>query len=106
MHQEIIFHHFIDSRGNPAGGHTYATGLCIHWQDGPLSVNGEQLEPSGCFVETVIEAAMNRLEFYQRTKFASKYNSLAISHLGHALHHLRERTEDREDRGVEGTHEA
>ena len=78
--------------------------MTIAWQNGPLSVDGERKEPNGCFVETVISAAVGRLEYYQGSKFACRENALAITKLQEALHWLEHRTKSREARGVEGTH--
>lgn len=106
--QEIEENHVIDEAGNPAGGSTHALGMDIFWQSGPLSVAGPcsdvRLDPNGCFVETVIAAAMGRLNHYQGSKFASDYNEKALMFLGLALDALHARTADREERGVEGTY--
>ena len=104
MDQKVESHQFSEANGNPAGGQTFGPGLCIAWQNGPLAVDGQRKEPNGCFVETVIEAAIQRLEFYQQSKFRSDYNEQAIRHLCHARSALEERTWNRETRGVEGTH--
>lgn len=105
MNQPIIENHKLDDNGNPAGGVTTGTGIEIHWQDSPLNVDGIRKEPSGAFVEGVINAAIGRLEFYNEGKFKCRENSLAITKLQEALHWLNARTADREKRGVEGTHE-
>lgn len=107
MRQEIEQHHRLDEDGNPAGGTSHGLGFAIHWQDGPLvkSEGGTRLAPNGAFVEGVIEAAKGRLEHYQSTKFACPENESAIIHLDLALAALEARTADREERGVEGTHE-
>ena len=97
--------HFLDENGNPAGGTTVGKGIWIDWQNGPLAVSGERLEPNGAFVEDVIRAAIGRLEYYNSSKFRCRENSLAITKLEEALHWLNHRTADREQRGVEGTHE-
>lgn len=104
MNQPIIENHKLDENGNPAGGVTTGTGIEIHWQDGPLNVDGIRKEPNGAFVEGVINAAIGRLEFYNESKFKCRENSLAITKLQEALHWLNARTADREKRGVEGTH--
>ena len=104
MQQVIGEVHNTDDNGNPSGGMTTSTGLSITWQNGPLCVNGERLEPNGCFVETVLVAARGRLAHYQNSKFASRYNADAIDHIDKALAALASRTKDREARGVEGTH--
>lgn len=99
---------FEDRDGNPAGGYVKGIGLAIEWQDGPLGRGEERRHPNGAFVETVIAAVVQRIEFYQRTadrRFACRENALAITHLEEALHWLQARTAKREARGVEGTHE-
>lgn len=97
-----------DENGNPAGGLVGGVGLWIKWQDGPLGRGDDRKEPNGAFVETVIAAAKQRLEYYQTTadgRFACEENLQAIRYLTVALQHLEKRTKDREARGVEGTHE-
>ena len=104
MKQELTINEHWTEQGNPAGGVTCAPGLCISWQNGPLGRDAARREPNGCFVETVIEAARERLLFYQGTRFRCDENGDAISHLEPALAVLQERTERREAVGVEGTH--
>lgn len=96
-------HQFLDETGAPEGGCTFGTGFTISWQRGPLGRGPERIEPNGAFVEDIIEAAKNRLEFYQESRFASPYNAVAIDHLRMALESLHRRTADREAREVEGT---
>ena len=91
--------HMVDKDGNPAGGLTVAPGMRLEWQNGPGEVQ------TGAVVEQVIQAAIDRLSFYQEGKFASEYNKSAINYLRGAKRVLNERTADREARGVEGTHE-
>jgi hypothetical protein len=100
----IVTHYFCDADGNPAGGTTYGRGFTIGWQNGPLGRGAERKEPNGAFVEDVIEAAADRLAYYQGTKFASDHNARALDALRSALTALNERTADREGRKVEGTH--
>lgn len=99
----------LDSNGNPAGGCVSGTGLDITWQNGPLGRGAERQEPNGAFVETVIEAARQRIQFFQtasNAKFACRENAIAITKLEEALLWLDKRTRDRERRQVEGTHTA
>lgn len=108
MQQEITETHAVDADGLPAGGITSAKGLQIDWQDGPLAVDGVRREPNGCFVETVIAAAIGRLEFYEQAsggRFSCIQNESAILHLRTSLKHLHSRTAERTKRGVEGTHQ-
>lgn len=93
-----------DSDGNPAGGFVSGTGIFIEWQDGPLGRGEGRLDPNGAFVETVIAAALQRIQYYQEGKFSCRENALAVTKLEEALHWLNHRTASREDRGVEGTH--
>lgn len=95
----------LDITGNPAGGYVEGVGMRIQWQDGPLSVNGERLEPTGAFVEDVIAAVIQRIQHYQGSRFKCRENALAITKLEEANLWLQKRTADREARGVEGTHE-
>lgn len=105
MQQQLEQTHITDSLDLPAGGATTGVGIGIRWQNGPLSVDGERREQNGAFVEGVIQAALGRLEFYQASKFRCRENALAITKLEEALLWLGKRTDDREERGVEGTHE-
>ena len=95
---------YLDDEGRPAGGTVLGTGLEIEWQSGPLAVDGVRQEPNGAFVETVIAAALQRIEHYNATQFRCRENSLAITHLEEALHWLHARTNRRTAAGTEGTH--
>lgn len=104
MSKRITADHFNDKDGNPAGGTTLGVGIEINWQNGPLGRGRKRKEPNGAFVEDVIGAAVDRLEYYQASAFSCKENALAIQHLNYALEALERRTKRREDAGVEGTH--
>ena len=107
MIQPVLCENTVDPDGNPSGGEATAMGVAIRWQDGPLGRDDDREEPNGAFVETVIAAALNRLNFYQKAsggKFACRQNALTITKLEEALHWLNDRTAEREARKVEGTH--
>lgn len=104
MRAGIKSEHWEDANGNPEGGTTFGTGFAIGWQHGPLGRGETRARPNGAFVEDVIDAAADRIRYYQRSKFNSDYNALALVHLEAALAALDQRTKDREARGVEGTH--
>ena len=70
-----------------------------------IEPRGGRREPNGAFVEDVIAAAMDRIEFYEASQFACDENKAALKHLDAALAVLDSRTKDREARDVEGTHE-
>jgi hypothetical protein len=107
MIQKLEETHNNDAEGNPTGGVTTATGMAIRWQDGPLGRGAERKEPTGAFVETVILAAIGRIQHYQKSKkFNCRENALALTKLEEALHWLQARTAAREARSVEGTHVA
>lgn len=106
MNQRIQSSHFTDDEGNPAGGSTSGVGISIAWQNGPLGRGADRIEPNGAFVEGVIVAALDRLEFYQSSRFKCRENALAITKLEEALHWCQHRTAAREQREVEGTHTA
>lgn len=91
----------LNEDGLPFGGSASAVGLHVDFQKGPLGENGH----NGCFVEDLLIAAIERLEFYQASKFNCAANAKAIHHLRIGLKELEMRTAERKDRGVEGTHE-
>lgn len=97
--------HNTDANGKPAGGKSWGTGFEINWQNGPLVVDGVRRQPTGAFVETVIQAAADRIRYYQSGEFSCRQNALALTKLEEALHWLNDRTKEREARGVEGTHQ-
>ena len=104
MRQEITGYHFNDDHGNPAGGHTVGRGIAIIWQNGPLGRGEDRIEPNGAFVEGVIAAAIDRLVYYQESKFNCHENAMALNALADAMYWLEARTAKREQQGVEGTH--
>ena len=104
MRSGIKSQHWNDADGNPAGGNTFGNGFAIGWQNGPLGRGFYRREPNGAFVEDVIASVIDRLEYYQQSKFACESNAKAINYLSCALHELDSRTKDRENRDVEGTH--
>lgn len=104
MMQYIYSGHLLDEEGNPAGGKTTGCGIEINWQNGPLGRGSDRKEPNGAFVEGVINAAIDRINFYQNSKFRCEDNAEALKHLYRAVEYLQKRTKNREDREVEGTH--
>jgi hypothetical protein len=104
VNQQIASSHRVDENGMPAGGTTTGIGIEINWQDGPLGRDENRKAPNGAFVEGVIQAAIDRLEFYNSGEFRCRENSLAITDLQSAQNWLNRRTAEREAREVEGTH--
>ena len=70
----------------------------IEWQNGASADKPR----NGAFVEDVIWAALQRLEYFNSGEFRDRRNSIAITHLEEALWALQDRTNDRVARGVEG----
>jgi hypothetical protein len=104
--KSCVVENWTDPDGNPAGGIVEGVGLKINWQNGALgrTEEGTRIEPNGAFVETVLSAVIERIKFYQNSKFDCKENAVALTHCETALLWLNKRTQDREDRKVEGTH--
>lgn len=104
MRQGFFSEQWRDGEGRPDGGVTSGRGFTISWQKGPLGRGNERREPNGAFVEDVIHAAKERLEFYQTSQFNCQENADAILHLEKAIAALESRTARREAAAVEGTH--
>ena len=105
MEQQIQESHITDSNHNPAGGKSSATGFVINWQNGPLGRGDDRKPPNGAFVESIIQAAIGRMSFYQRSKFRCLENAEVIHLLKKSISILNGRTKARDQRGVEGTHQ-
>lgn len=106
----------LDENGNPTGGYVELVAgapdqdnqkvLSILWQDGPRGkADGTLAAPNGAFIEDVLWAALQRLEFFNEGKYRDRANSLAITHIEQALQALKDRQLERSYRGVEGKHE-
>lgn len=74
----------------------------ILFQNGPIAENGV----NGCQNEDLLRIVIDRLESFQAGPFPCKANSWALGHCQDALQWLKERTRDRQKRGVEGKGEA
>lgn len=109
--KNCVYQNVSDPDGNPAGGSVKGVGLEIEWQNGPLgpSYPGDVRKvANGAFVETVLAAVLQRIEYYQTAKdgkFKCRENAIAITKIEEALLWLDKRTKDREVRGVEGTYQ-
>jgi hypothetical protein len=73
----------------------------IRFQKGPIKENGV----NGIHHEDLIAIVIDRLESFQESEYSCRENVIAITKLDEALHSLRRRTNERKDRGVEGTSE-
>ena len=112
---ENIFHeHWTDSDGNPAGGFSSGDYFAISWQNGPLGRIGtaDRREPNGAFVETVLQAIIDRGQLlldYPPHRYISKTMKSDglkfVAHLKKANGILDARTKRRTEAKTEGTHE-
>lgn len=104
MRQFLKVVNVADENGNPTGGHVKGVGINIKWQEGPLGNPPDLAKHNGAFVEGALEAGLQRLEYFQKSRFAHPSNQSAIDHIKAALDALDTRTAERRSRQVEGTH--
>lgn len=71
----------------------------LDFQHGPIGEDGL----NGITNETLLAIVIDRLVGFQTGKLAHPHNDVALSHCRHALHALQSRTQERIERGVEGT---
>ena len=94
--------HYYEVRQTPSEGATvsdkeiYAK---VKFQEGPIKEHGI----NGCHNEDLIAIVIDRLQSFQESSFACRENAIAITKLEEALLWLGKRTQDRRNRGVEGT---
>ena len=72
----------------------------VQFQKGPI----KEVGVNGVMNEDLIAMVIDRLQSFQESEYKCRENAVAITKLEEALMWLRKRTQDREDRGVEGTH--
>jgi hypothetical protein len=83
MSQTLHINNHVDEEGRPHGGSVTSEGLNITWQ------NPQQTDIEGALIESVITAALVRLDFLQSTLTHQRNeNALAIMKLQEALHWL------------------
>lgn len=98
-----------DGAGNPTGGSSVHSVigpndipvLYVFWQNGTVEPDGQ----NGAFIEDVLEAARQRLQFFNtHPDFRCRENSIAITKIEEALQWLDWRTRQRVLEGVENTY--
>lgn len=101
---EISSCNYTDGNGNPAGGYATGVGLCVAFQNGPRGkdASGALAPANGAFVEDLLVAAHQRLEFFQGSKFVHEDNAEAMRHIEAAIEALNRRAKERAKRGVLG----
>jgi hypothetical protein len=72
----------------------------LFFQNGPI----KEVGVNGLTHEVLLAILIHRLQCFQNGPYANKYNLEAVSHLQEALKAFKARTEERTERGVEGTH--
>ena len=72
----------------------------VKFQNGPIKEAGV----NGVMNEDLIAIVIDRMRGFQSGDYACRDNALALTKLEEALMWLRNRTNEREARGVEGTH--
>lgn len=100
----------VDEPGPGGACHAYhvtpttgnAKGLLIEFQKGPLK---ETVHPNGLSQEVLLAIVVDRLECFQKGPYACRENALALTKIQEAMHWLHHRTNERLQRGVEGTSE-
>ena len=70
----------------------------VHFQNGPI----QEFGVNGCHNEDLLAIVIDRLRGFNSGEFRCRENALALTKLEEALHWLNARTEDRQNRGVEG----
>ena len=83
--EEIICDNWHANMHNPSGGFVEGVGLKIIWQSGLSTQDTEKEDPDGTFVETVLKAVKNRIEFYQTGWSACTENVVALIKIREAL---------------------
>lgn len=86
---------------NPPGMKLDETFSVISFQKGPIKEHGV----NGIHNEDLIAIVIDRVRCFQCGDYACRENACALTKLEEALMWLRSRTNEREARGVEGTHE-
>ena len=71
----------------------------VSFQNGPIKEAGV----NGVMNEDLIAIVIDRMQGFQSGQYKCRENAVALTKLEEALMWLRKRTQDREDRGVEGT---
>ena len=85
----------------PGGPDAKCEPFCIiKFQNGPIKEAGI----NGVMNEDLIAVVIDRMRGFQSGDYACRDNALALTKLEEALMWLRHRTDEREARGVEGTH--
>jgi len=86
----------IANEGVSSGNKTMAW---ISFQNGPIKENGV----NGCHQEDLLAIVLDRLQSFQAGDYSCRENAIAVTKIEEAMLWLGKRTQDRINRGVEGT---
>lgn len=75
----------------------------IKFQHGPIDAPGSVM---GILDEDALEMVRDRLMAFQDSSLDCHYNAMALQHIEAALLYIKQRTDDRAERGVLGTMQA
>lgn len=97
----------LDEPGSGGAHHVYQIGEyqgdtfyhSIRFQNGPIVEAGV----NGISNEALLAIVEDRLKCFQAGQFSCRENALALTHIQEAMHWLHHRTNERMQRGVEGT---
>lgn len=92
-------HKYVSFPQNTVKGEVSPNLLEVNFQNGPIKENGI----NGCQNEDLLTIVIDRLQGFQSGEFKCRENAIALTKLEESLMWLRKRTQDRIDRGVEGT---
>jgi len=92
-----------DEDGNHQGGQSFAPGVCIAWQRGPIE-GALSENQNGAPTLTVLRIIEHQINYYQLSKFSCKENEEALKHVRAAIAILEDRKNRRKASGTLGTH--
>ena len=96
----------VDEPGSGGANHHYSVQVGtqpatdIHFQNGPIAEVGV----NGLTHEALLAILIDRMRAFQNGAYACRENALALTKMEEAQMWLLQRTQNRMDRGVEGTH--
>lgn len=85
--------------GDPSGHTMLRESIDIQFQNGPI----KEVGVNGISGEALLAIVEDRLKSFQAGPFSCRENALALTHIQEAIHWLHHRTNERLQRGVEGT---
>lgn len=80
-------------------GQEIGTSVILRFQQGDV----KEIGPNGITNEALLAVIANRLEGFQSGDFSCRENAIALTHIQTAMLWLKQRTQERLSRGVEGT---